>query len=149
MKLIAHAYLAKSAIESEAPRMCRLAWVVLDKENKPVRGFDMLIEPDGWSLTEGGATIEGGATFTKLYAIGTPATFVLTKFVYDYEQATDIYCVNCDAFVSILIQEAKRYHIGAKKRPDTKHSLGEEKMPDLNGGIMPLVKAFGFADKAQ
>jgi hypothetical protein len=147
MKLIAHAYLAKSAIEGEGQRMRRLAWVVLDKENKPVRGFDILIEPDGWNITEEGATIEGGATFTKLYDIGTPATFVLTKFVYDYEHATDIYCVNCDAFVSILIEEAKRYQIGAKKRPENKHFLGEEKTPDLNGGIMPLVKAFNLGQK--
>jgi len=149
MKLIAHAYLAKSAIESEAPRMCRLAWVVVNEHNVAIRGRDALIDPLGWEMTEEGATIEGGASFNKLYAAGQKIEDVLKRFIYDYECANELYAKDAERFISILITEAKMLNLSASKRPGQRHSLPKEcENIDLSGGVMPLLEAFGFAGKA-
>ncbi len=149
MKLIAHAYLAKSAIQSEAPRMCRLAWVVLNEHNVAIRGRDALIDPLAWDMTEEGATLEGGGSFNKLYAAGQKIEDVLKRFIYDYECANELYAKDAEQFVSILIKEAKMLNLAANKRPGQRHSLGSEcENIDLSGGVMPLLAAFGLAEKA-
>jgi len=150
MKLIAHAYLAKSAIESESPRMCRLAWVLVNSDNTPIRGRDALIDPLGWEMTEEGAIIEGGASFNKLYAAGQKIEDVLKRFIYDYECANELYAKDAEHFVSILITEAKMLNLSASKRPGQRHSLPKEcENIDLSSGIMPLLKAFSLSDKAE
>lgn len=150
MKLIAHAYLAKSAIEGESPRMCRLAWVLVNSDNTPIRGRDALIDPLGWEMTEEGAIIEGGGSFNKLFAAGQKVEDVLKRFIYDYENANELYAKDAEQFVSILITEAKMLNLSASKRPSQRHSLPKEcENIDLSSGIMPLLKAFSLSDKAE
>lgn len=144
-KLIAHAYRMTPTNPDESPRMSRLAWVVLNDDNKLIRGFDFYIDPTDWGMTEPGAVADDGATFDRLYVIGHAPKFVIEKFICDYEHARELFVVSVDDFTALLTAEARRYHIGAREKPDIKHSLIDRANAptlDLSGGVNPLIAYF-------
>lgn len=144
-KLIAHAYRMTPANPDEPTRMSRLSWAVLDDDNKFIRGFDFYIEPTDWAMTEPGAVADDGTTFDRLFTIGHAPKFVIEKFIYDYEHARELFVVDADDFTALLTAEAHRYQIGARKKPETKHSLidrGNAPKFDLSAGLKPLITYF-------
>lgn len=144
-KLIAHAYRMTPANPDEPTRMSRLAWAVLNDDNKLIRGFDFCIDPADWEMTEPFAVADDCASFDRLYVIGKPPKFVIEKFIYDYEHARELFVVSVDDFTALLTVEARRYHIGAREKPDIKHSLIDRANAptlDLSGGVNPLIEYF-------
>ena len=129
----------------EPTRMSRLAWAVLNDDNKLIRGFDFCIDPTDWGMTEPGAVADDGATFDRLFVIGHAAKKVLEKFIYDYENASELFVVSVDDFTALLIAEARRYQVGARTKPDIKHSLIDRANAptlDLSAGVNPLIAYF-------
>ena len=144
-RVFAHAYRMTPANPDEPIRMSRLSWVVLNDDNKPIRGFDFCIDPTDWEMTETGAVSDDGASFDRLYVIGHAPKTVIEKFIYDYENASELFVVNIDDFISLLTAEARRYQIGAREKPDIKHSLTERPNAptlDLSRSIEPLILYF-------
>lgn len=144
-KLIAHAYRMTPTNPDESPRMSRLAWAVLNDDNQLIRGFDFCIDPTDWGMTEPGAVADDGATFDRLFVIGHAAKKVLEKFIYDYENASELFVVSVDDFTALLIAEARRYQVGAREKPDIKHSLIDRANAptlDLSAGVNPLIAYF-------
>lgn len=144
-KLIAHAYRMTPANPDEPTRMSRLAWALLNDDNKLIRGFDFCIDPTDWAMTEPGAVADDGATFDRLFAIGYAPKFVIEKFIYDYENARELFVVDVAAFTELLTGEARRYQIGAREKPGAKHSLVDRANAttlDLSAGIQPLIVYF-------
>lgn len=145
LKLIAHAYRMTPANPDESPRMSRLAWVVLNDDNKLIRGFDFYIDPTEWGMTEAGAVADDCSTFDRLFVIGHAPKFVLEKFIYDYESASELFVVSVESFTDILTAEARRYKVGARTKPEIKHSLTDRPNAptlDLSAGVKPLIEYF-------
>jgi hypothetical protein len=145
MKLIAHAYKATMrAGDTETARLSRLAWVVLNKEGKPVRGFDFFVSPDDWGTSDiADARFDGCATVEMLRDLGHRPDFVLKKFTYDYERSDELYVLDADKFTELLTKEAIRYHVAASNKPKIKRSvkgLLQEGEIDLSHGIRQLVE---------
>jgi len=70
---------------------------------------------------------------------------VLEKFIYDYENASELFVVSVDDFTALLIAEARRYQVGARTKPDIKHSLIDRANAptlDLSAGVNPLIAYF-------
>ena len=144
-KLIAHVYRMTPTNPDKSPRMSRLAWVVLNDDNKLIRGFDFYIDPTDWQMTEPFAVADDGASFDRLYVVGKPPKFVIEKFIYDYEHARELFVVDVAAFTELLIGEARRYQVGAREKPEIKHSLIDRANAptlDLSGGVQPLIVYF-------
>lgn len=151
MKLIAHAYRMTPTNPDESPRMSRLAWVVLNDDNQLIRGFDFYIDPTDWGMTEPGAVADDGATFDRLFVIGHEPKKILQKFICDYETASELFVVSVDDFTALLTAEARRYQVGARTKPEIKHSLTDRPNAptfDLSAGVNPLVAYFTQSEKS-
>ncbi len=140
-KLFFHAYYMKSVLPDQPVRMCRLAWRVLNEDLKTIRGFDFAIEPENWSLQEEGAETDSGYNWNKLYVLGVPIYGVLVKFIADYEEADKLYCKN-SGVIDLLIFEASRLKIGAKKRPSIRNYLPDDIFINFEHGIDSLIEYY-------
>lgn len=145
MKLVAHAYRMTPSDPDEQARLSRLAWALLNDDNKLIRGFDFYIDPTDWEMTELFAVSDDGASFDRLYLVGHAPKFVIEKFIHDYEKAAELFVVDVADFTALLTSEARRYHVGARNKPEVKHSLIDREnapMLDLSAGINPLIQYF-------
>lgn len=140
-KLIAHLYRATPTTEPSQPRMSRLAWALLNHENKIIRGFDFWVNPESWGIEEQYEQViisEDGYDMNHLYVVGHQPKFVLEKFIVDYEEATELHVMSEDEFIDQLIYEARIYGVASKSKP---HRISCGKIDlDMRHGIAPLVK---------
>lgn len=97
------------------PRMVQLAWVLIDDEQKLVRGFSFNIQPDGWDV-EPGAEAVHGLSVEILKQSGHSAPKIIQKFFDDYDTAETLVAHNINFDYNILGAEAIRYGIRAKTR---------------------------------
>ncbi|MGL6008061.1 MAG: hypothetical protein ACRC1D_01250 [Culicoidibacterales bacterium] len=137
-KLIAHLYKATPSAPPSQARMSRLSWVLLNNENKIIRGFDFWVNPESWGIEDECVSLDDGYDMNHLYIVGHQPKFILEKFIVDYEDADELHVMSADEFIEQLIYEARIYGVAAKSKPD-RISCGKIDL-DMRHGITPLVK---------
>jgi len=101
------------------PRMVQLAWVVIDDDEKLIRGFNFNIKPDGWTV-EPGAEAVHGLSLEKLHETGQPAPTIIQQFFDDYDTVDTLVAHNMNFDFNILAAEAIRYGLRAKTKVSRK-----------------------------
>lgn len=107
-------YKAKPQEVDNWPRVVQLAWALFTNDGKPVRGFQFIIEPDGWTI-EPEAEAVHGISLDRATVIGKPIREVLEKFIYDYEHAHTLVAHNLGFDYPVLAAEMIRAKVRASK----------------------------------
>ena len=97
------------------PRVVQLAWALFNEDGAPVRGFQYLIKPDGWTI-EPEAEAVHGISLEKADREGLPVSEVLAKFLYDYESAHTLVAHNLNFDYPVVAAELIRAKAMANKR---------------------------------
>lgn len=122
MTLIFNAYQVTPSEADLEPRLCRLDWIVLNAENKPVRGFSfqVIVSPDDMGTDP---LFDCGLTATDIHANGWPTKRIVSKFLSDYGSCTRIVGFDLDASFRIVANEAKRHQLSVGKKIEDRYSF--------------------------
>lgn len=94
------------------PRMIHCSWIILDDNYKPIKDYNCLIKPDGFTITEDTAK-KAGEELSK-FDSGDPLEEVLEKFKESVEEVQYIFSFNLDFNENIIAAE---YHRLGQKNP--------------------------------
>lgn len=108
-------YKAKPHDVENWPRVVQLAWSVFSESGNLVRGFQFLIKPDGWTISEGAMDIHG-ITPEMAEEKGVPVAEALSRFISDYEQCHTLVAHNIGFDYPVLAAELIRAKISANAR---------------------------------
>jgi hypothetical protein len=146
MTLLFHTYTITPKDPEKPPRMSGLAWMVLNADNKIIRGFSFNVCPDNWDI-EDEAVSDNGIPLSRLVETCHPTASVISKFFSDYDSCDTLVAWDLKASSLILIGEARHYGLQAETRIENKISFNEKMEAPLDvekfgTHIQALTEAF-------
>jgi len=120
------------------PRMIHISWIILNKELKPIKDYDCIIQPEGFSINE---TIEKRCRIEKkeLDDKGEKLTDVLQQFNTSLKDAEYLFAHNMNFNENVLAAEYLRQGIDHDLFKKERYCLMQEstfycKIPSKSGG---------------